>query len=219
VARSAAQAKKAAATKPADVVNYKGIKAFKSSHPDIKRIKRQEEKPTIHGNKIWSSSFVMMDFLEEFPPGEDKVILDVGCGWGVLSCFLAKKFNAAVLGVDADAAVEPYFMYHAEKNGVDLSFVAATIDDIEDDVLEDVDVIIGTDICFWDSLAKDWEKLIKRAMKAGVEQVYLGDPGRSPFWSLSKKCEKKYDADVYSHSIKQPVKGEKYVLEIDRRED
>ena len=104
------------------VLKYRGIKAYKASHPEIKKLKRANEAPSIHGNKIWDSSFVLMDFLRRFPPGEELVMLDVGCGWGVLSCYLAKTFDSAVIGLDADEAVKPYFDFHAEKNNVDLSF-------------------------------------------------------------------------------------------------
>lgn len=196
------------------VVRYKKIKAYKASHPDIRSLKRHSESPSIHGNKVWDSSFVLMDFLTQFPPEQHKVVLDVGCGWGVLSCFVAKHFDAAVIGVDADAAVKPFFEYHEQQNNVDLNFAVATIDALKSKALRNVDVVLGTDICFWPSLDKDWRGLIKRAKKAGVSQILLADPGRSPFWKLVAHCEKQYDAEIWSHDIKKPMKSEKYILEI-----
>lgn len=197
-----------------DVLKYKGIKAFKASHPEIKKLKRKNEAPSIHGNKIWDSSFVLMDFLRRFPPGNDLVMMDVGCGWGVLSCYLAKEFDAGVIGLDADSAVQPYFDFHAEQNGVDISFSVGTMQTLKKKILKDVDVIVGADICFWPELGKDWKKLIKRALDSGVEQIYLADPGRSPFWDLVEHCEKKHGGEVWSHDIKTPFKSEKYILEI-----
>lgn len=196
------------------VLKYRGVKAFKASHPDIKKLKRKNEAPSIHGNKIWDSSYVLMDFLRRFPPGDELVIMDVGCGWGVLSCFLAKEFHAGVVGLDADEAVKPYFEYHAQANNVELGFSVGTMQSVKKNVLKDVDMIVGADICFWDELGKDWRKLIKRALDSGVEQIYLADPGRSPFWDLVNHCEKKYGAEVWSHDIKRPFKSEKYILEI-----
>ena len=196
------------------VLKYKGIKAFRPSHPDIKKLKRKNEAPSIHGNKIWDSSYVLMDFLRQFPPGDGLVTLDVGCGWGVLSAFLAKEFGAGVIGLDADEAVKPYFDYHAQQNNVQMSFTVGKMQSMKKKILKDVDMIVGADICFWDELGADWRKLIKRALDAGVGQIYLADPGRSPFWDLVNHCEKKYGAEVWSHDIKKPFKSEKYILEI-----
>lgn len=195
-------------------VRYKKIKAFKSTHPDIRQLKKQYDAPSIHGNKIWDSSFVLMDFFTQFPLPEEQVILDVGCGWGVLSCYLAKYFSAAMVAVDADSAVQPFLEYHEHANKVDINFAVATIDALKKKTLTDVNIIVGTDICFWPSLDKDWRRLIARAQKAGVEQIYLADPGRSPFWSLVEHCEKRYGAEVWSHEITKPFKSEKYILEI-----
>ncbi|MCG8312575.1 MAG: class I SAM-dependent methyltransferase [Pseudomonadales bacterium] len=196
------------------VLKFRGVKAFKSTHPEIKKLKRKNEAPSIHGNKIWDSSFVLMDFLRRFPPGDDLVAMDIGCGWGVLSCYLAKEFGAGVIGLDADEAVKPYYEYHAQENDVDIHFSVGTMQSVKKNALLEVDMIVGADICFWPELGKDWKKLIKRALDSGVEQIYLADPGRSPFWDLVKHCEKKYGGQVWSHDIKKPFKSDKYILEI-----
>lgn len=204
-----------AANKNADhVITYKGVKAFKATHPEIKKLKRKNEAPSIHGNKIWDSSFVLMDFLRRWPPGDSLSVLDIGCGWGVLSSYIAREFDANVTGMDADEAVKPYFDYHADKNKVELDFSVGTMDSLKKKSLKDVDMLVGADICFWPELGRDWKKLIKRALDAGVEQIYVADPGRSPFWDLVKHCEKNYGGEVWSHDIKKPFKSEKYILEI-----
>lgn len=204
-----------AVKKSADhVIKYKGVKAFKATHPDIKKLKKKNEAPSIHGNKIWDSSFVLMDFLRRWPPGDDLNVLDIGCGWGVLSSYIAKQFDANVTGLDADEAVKPYFDYHAKENGVSLDFTVGTMQSVKKPKLKNIDMVVGADICFWPELGADWKKLIKRSLDAGVGQIYIADPGRSPFWDLVKHCEKRYDAEVWSHDIKKPFKSEKYILEI-----
>lgn len=204
-----------AVKKSADqVIKYKGVKAFKASHPEIRKLKKANEVPSIHGNKIWDSSFVLMDFLHRWPPGQELAVMDIGCGWGVLSSYLAKAFNADVIGVDADEAVKPFFDFHAVQNGVTLDFCKGTMQSLNKKKLKGIDMLVGADICFWPELYKDWRRLIKRALDAGVEQVYIADPGRSPFWDLVEYCEKNFDADVWSHDIKKPFKSEKYILEI-----
>ncbi|MCG8668987.1 MAG: methyltransferase domain-containing protein [Pseudomonadales bacterium] len=213
-AKTAEKQKKATKNNTDHVLKYKGVKAFKSTHPDIKKLRRQNEAPSIHGNKIWDSSYVLMDFLRRWPPGDDLTIMDIGCGWGVLSSYLAKQFDANVIGLDADEAVQPYFDYHAQENNVDLAFSVGTMKSIKKSALSDIDVLVGADICFWPELGSDWKKLIKRALDAGVEQIYIADPGRSPFWDLVKHCEKKFDGQVWSHDIKKPFESEKYILEI-----
>lgn len=197
-----------------ELLTYRGVKAFMATHPDIRKLKRKQEAPSIHGNKIWDSSFVLMDFLHQFPPGNDLRVLDIGCGWGVLSCYLAKKYQAKVTAMDADCAVQPYCDYHAKKNKVELVFLESKIKSLKKKQLTSFDMILGADICFWPELGKDWQKLIKKALDAGVKQIYLADPGRSPFWDLVKHCEKKHAGQVWSHDIKKPFKSEKYILEI-----
>lgn len=56
--------------------------------------------------------------------------------------------------------------------------------------------------------------LIRRALRANVQQVIIADPGRSPFWYLSKRCQAKLNARVVSHQIKRPATIEKYLLVV-----
>ena len=108
--------------KPKIVVDAFGTLALTASHPEVKKLKRLDQTPSIHGNKVWGSSFVIMDYLIENPIPENKKVLDVGCGWGLTGVFLAKTYNAKVIGMDADPAVAPYLNLHAEINGVSVSF-------------------------------------------------------------------------------------------------
>ena len=98
-----------------------GISILTSQHKDIRRIKREQNSPSIHGNKFWGSSYLIMDYLEENSLKAGCNVLELGCGWGLAGIHCAKKFDAKVTGVDADDAVFPYLQLHAEHNGVDVS--------------------------------------------------------------------------------------------------
>ena len=47
--------------------------------------------------------------------------MEVGCGWGLLGIYCAKKYGARVTGVDIDSEVFPYLNLHAEINQVEIS--------------------------------------------------------------------------------------------------
>lgn len=189
---------------------------FSPEHPAIKAIARLQDEPSIHGDKVWEASYVMMDFLQQFPVENASRILEIGCGWGVLTSYLAQHYSGQVTGLDADTSVKPYFDFHANQNNVSPLFINGTMKSMTQKKLADYDVIIGGDICFWDSLKRDWQNLIRRAFKAGVSEIYIVDPGRPPFWDLVEYSEKRFAGEIWSHEVKQPHAIEQYVLEIKR---
>lgn len=198
-----------------DIVEWEGIKAFSPSNPGIQELLRDNEIPEMHGNKVWDSCYALLDFLKQFVEFEDNLsVLDIGCGWGVMSCYLAKKYNALVIGIDADKNVEPFFQYHVEKNKTFAEFQVDTIGSVSDTDICLADVIVGADICFWDELADDWIKLIDRAVEDGTEHIYLADPGRDPFLKVYEYCKNKYGSELYSHTIEEPYPVEAYILDV-----
>ena len=62
---------------------FRGARALKSSHPEVRRLKRQSEDPSLHGNKVWHSSFALIDYLHRHPLPRGARVIDVGCGWGL----------------------------------------------------------------------------------------------------------------------------------------
>jgi predicted nicotinamide N-methyase len=171
------------------VVDAFGTFALTASHPEVKKLKRLNKTPSIHGNKVWGSSFVIMDYLIENPMPKNKKVLDVGCGWGLTGVFLAKTYEANVIGMDADPAIAPYLQLHAELNNVCIAFVKKRFQQINKADFSNVHTVIGADICFWTELTEPLYKMIKRALKAGVKQIIIGDPGRQPFYDLAQLCE------------------------------
>ena len=76
------------------------------------------------------------------------------------------------------------------------------------------DVLVGSDICFWDELVKPLGQLASRALDAGVSRVIITDPGRPTFYELCDKLSKKHKVKLNEWYAVEPryVTGE--VVEI-----
>ncbi|MDE0747368.1 MAG: methyltransferase domain-containing protein [Porticoccaceae bacterium] len=198
-------------------VEYLGIKALLSRHPEIRRLKRQQQGHSAHGNKVWRSSFVLMDYLTTYPPKASSKILDVGCGWGLTGIFLAKHYSAKVTGIDIDPSVETFLQLHASINKCSIVFQAKGFESFAKDDLSAYDEIIAADICFWDEMVDPLFDFIGLALEAGVRRILIADPGRPPFWSLCDKCVESHGANIVTRRIYEPWKTEKFVLIIENQ--
>lgn len=192
-----------------------GVVAANSRHAGVRRLKRQGHYPSIHGTKVWRSSFALMEYFEDFPLPDRAKVVDVGCGWGMISIFLAKQFHANVLAVDADEAVAPYLQLHCELNSVDVRFQHAKLQQLGRSEFKGVHTVIGADICFWDKLTQPLFEMIKRALRHGAKQVIIADPGRPPFWSLAEICDQKLNAELIAQKTEEPFKTTKQLLIIE----
>jgi predicted nicotinamide N-methyase len=198
-------------------IDYLGIKALRSSHPGVRRLKRQQKGyNSAHGNKVWRSSFVLMDYLTTYPPEENTQVLDIGCGWGLTGLFLAKKYGAQVTGIDIDASVAPFLALQASINDCQIDFQARGFESLSAEELTAFSTIVGTDICFWDELTEPLFELIGLALESGVEHIMIADPGRPPFWDLVDLCMQNFSAEVVTRRIYQPWKTEKFILSIEQ---
>ena len=196
------------------LTNYLGIKALQTNHPTVKKIKRQQSGHTAHGNKIWRSNFVLIDYLSTYPPNQNSKILDIGCGWGLTSIYLAKIFDAKVTASDIDPNVEAFLKLHKSINQCDIKFQTKAFQDYSEQDLNQYDVIVSSDICFWDELVEPLIDFIDRAKHAGVRNIYIADPGRPPFWALCDLCVEAHDAEIVTRRIYEPLKTEKFILSI-----
>ncbi len=192
-----------------------GIVAVNSRHPGVRRLKRQGYKPSLHGNKVWRSSFALMAFFTDFPIPVNNRVLDIGCGWGSMGIFLAKTYQSKVLAIDADPDVAPYLKLQAELNKVDIDFQQYTIEQLTTKDLVGFHTVVGADICFWDKLVSPLYKMIQYALDAGVKQIIIGDPGRPPFWELVEVCSETLNIDVLQQNTHEPVKTSKHLLIIE----
>jgi predicted nicotinamide N-methyase len=193
---------------------FKGLKVLNSSHPEVRKIKRQQSGHSAHGNKVWRSSFVMLDYLETHPLQENSCALEIGCGWGLTGLYLNKFQNICVKGIDIDPSVQPYFELQNKINGCEIDFEACGFESLSQQTLSKYQYLIGTDICFWDELTEPLYDLIQKARMAGVKKILIADPGRPPFWALAERCSEKLGSEVITRRIDKPWKSEKYILVI-----
>ena len=207
-----------ATTANSHTIEFLGVKVLRSGHPGVRRLKRlQQGYNSAHGNKIWRSSFVLMDYLSTYPPAADSKVLDIGCGWGLTGIFLAKTYGAQVTGIDIDESVAPFLALQADINNSEINFKARGFESLSKAELKAYTMLVGTDICFWDELTQPLFDLIKLAIDAGVERIMLADPGRPPFWDLVDKVVSQFNAEVITRRIYQPWKTAKYILLINQK--
>ena len=190
-----------------------GLRLLLSRHSEIAKLKRKYT-PSVHGNKSWSTSWVLIDHIRKTPLKYGLKILEIGCGWGMTGIFCAKKFDAAVTAADIDPDIYPYLDLHAKINKVNVEFLNKGFDKISSRRLQDVDMIIGSDICFWDNLIDPLRRLIHRARRASVGRILIADPGRPTFDSLVESLAPKRGVEVIDHEIKKPRRMSGKILHI-----
>lgn len=171
-----------------------GILILNHKHRLIRDILKYQPQPNLHGHQVWQSSFMIMEYLEQYPIKAHQQVLDLGCGWGLLSIFCAKHFIADVTSLDADERVFPYLDTHAQVNHVSLRTLHSRFGDVAEDELLTSDIMLGGDICYWDSMVKELQSLIGRALESGVRKIIIADPGRETFVRLYRHCKAEFGA-------------------------
>ena len=200
--------------KQAEIIEEMGVKLMTAKHPTIKKLKRKY--PTsIHGNKFWSSSYLLMDYLNDNPPKKKTRVLEIGCGWGLTAIYCTKKFDVKVTGCDADEDVFHYLDAHAKLNDVKIKALHKKFEKLDTKTLSEFDLIIGGDICFWDELNDTLFKLFKRAKKAGVKKAIIADPQRQPFIDLCARLDDHFTHEVWDWSLPKPTPADGDILVVD----
>ncbi len=190
-----------------------GVTVLRSTHSEIRALKKDHE-PEIHGDKLWNSSYLIMDYLQHQGMPSPARVLEVGCGWGLLGIYCAKQFGAEVTGVDADPNVFPYLHAQAAANNVTITTRKSRFESLGKGHLQKYDLMLGGDICFWDELIDPVYKLARRAVKAGVDQIIIADPGRPPFDEVCAMAEKKLGGEIIEWEVKSPTKAKGWLLII-----
>ena len=156
----------------------------------------------------------MMDYLTHHGIRRGAKAMEVGCGWGGISVFCAHHFKAKMTAVDLDPAVFPFVDVLAELNAVEVQTQQADLTKIKVADLGEHRYLLGSDICFWDSLVKPLARLIDRSFKAGVDRVVITDPGRPTFYELCDLMAQKHDAKLQEWYAIEPERFEGEVLDI-----
>lgn len=190
-----------------------GIHLYKNNSSAIKALNKQLN-PNAHGDRLWDSAYLLMDYFTLHPLKKKSHILDIGCGWGPASIFMAKQTHK-VTGLDIDDQVFEYLKLQAELNDVKIKTIQRSMDKLDKQELETYDVIIGADICFWPELTRSWISLLKRAQKAGVKKAVLADPGRTTFLTLVDECDKYWKSEMKTWYCLEPQKFEGSLLILD----
>lgn len=190
------------------------IKAPRSTHPAVRRLKRKTKARSAHGNKVWASTHVLIDFLQANPIDSNLRILELGAGWGVLSAYLAKTFRAQVVALDLDPDVVGYSELVAGLNETEFDTVTMDFSALTVEQLANFDLVIAADVCFWDYMPEVLSELLLRCEEGEVSRVIFADPGRPPFYELARWCQTEYDAAVYPWHVSQSA-SRGYILDID----
>ncbi len=190
-----------------------GIFLLTNKHRLIKRLKKRYQ-PSVHGHRTWQSSFVLMDYLQHSPMARRSKVLEIGSGWGPGSVFCATQFKADVTAVDLDREVFPFLEVMATINDVTIKQKVCDFNKLKGKELGAQDVIIGSDICFWDSLVDPLYRLVNRAFKAGTQRVVITDPGRPTFYEFCDKVADKHRVHLQEWYAVEPERVEGEVVEI-----
>ncbi len=190
--------------------------SFKHRSKVLKKL-RKTAIPSLHGHQIWQSCYMIMEYLDQHPPAERARVLEIGCGWGMLGIYCAKTFDARVTLTDADANVLPYAQAHAHLNQVNVCTKQLAFSEIGDAELTDTEILMGSDICFWDEIVKPLQSLFTRALQRGVKRIVLADPGRPPFMRLAAMFVAEHNAQLISWSLNNSAKTRGEILVIDVR--
>ena len=191
-----------------------GMYLLSSQHRLIRRLKRVYE-PSIHGNKTWRASFLLMDYLLHNPVRRGMRVMELGCGWGPGAVFCARRFKARVTGLDMDKNVFPYMEVIAALNGVEVAPLEANFNNLSEDALAREQLLIGSDICFWDSMVQPLFELVRRGIGSGVKRIVFSDPGRPTFYELADLCAKQdWRTTLREWYAVEPTRTTGEVLEI-----
>lgn len=202
-------------SKPRTGHRFRGVTMPTSSHPLVRQIRRQGVSPSIHGNKLWKSSRLLIDYLDKHRPEHCGRVLDVGCGWGISGIWCAKTLGSQVTSMDADASVFPFLAATADLNGVATAPLVSRFEDVSTRQLAGFDMLIAADICFWDELVNPVFNLVNRAVKAGVKQIVIADPERSTFLEMAQRCQARHGAELLEWRTQRPVEARGALLVLE----
>ena len=190
-----------------------GIRVFRSRHKKIRQLKRLHS-PSLHGFRVWPSSWLLIDYFKRCRFTQGSRVLDIGCGWGLAGIYCAKNHDSIVTCMDSDSAVFPYVRLHADINNVDITTMETRFEELTVVNMKNFEIMIGADICFWDSMYDTLRRLILRALESGIKTVILSDPGREPFEKLGGYFVEEGKGQIMNWSVTRPHSIQGRILRI-----
>ena len=116
--------------------------------------------------------------------------------------------------MDLAPAVFPFLNVFAEINSVEVKTRKADFTKLKGPDLGQNQVILGSDICFWDSLVEPLVKMVNRAINNGVERIIIADPGRPTFYEFCDKVSSKHQVSLQEWYSVEPDRSEGEIVEI-----
>jgi predicted nicotinamide N-methyase len=192
------------------------MRGLNSRHREIRRLRRTY-RAGCHGNRVWASCWLLIDYLAHTTLPDSRRVMDVGCGWGLAGLYLAKVKGAGLTSVDVDWDVYPYLDLHAKLHQVHTTFLNVDFNELTLPMLAEFDLLIGSDICFWERQVASWQRLILRALTAGVTRIVLADPGRPTFDVLGEYCEQYLGGEQFywRSAVPYPLHGQ--IIDINEK--
>ena len=178
-----------------------GINYYTSSHPLIKNSYRVHGKPVEFGSKVWATSLILLDYLNTQKNLQNQRVLEIGCGWGLVSIFLAKTYNCKVTASDIDKKVLPLVNIQAQANNVEVKTSQLAFCELCTQDLSQFDLLIGSEVCYSSETAQDLVTLVEKSLLSGVKMILLADPGRPDFKEAASLLLQKYKGNL------TPLKG------------
>lgn len=194
---------------------FRGITLPSNSHKAIRKVRREGNYPSIHGDKTWKSSLLLIDYLKRNPPEHCRRVIDVGCGWGSSGIWCAKTLGSDVTSMDADEDVFPFLDVVADLNGVTTTPLVSRFEQLTKKQLAEFDMLIAADICFWDELVRPVYNMVNRAVQAGVKHILIADPERPTFHEMAERCVDKHCADLIEWEVKRGAKAQGAIMVIE----
>ena len=148
------------------------------------------------------------------PVNDCRQAIELGCGWGGLSIFCAKHFEVSVTAVDLDPAVFPYLGVLADINDVKITQSVKNFTKLTGKFLGEAELIVGSDICFWNSLVKPLALTVNRALSSGTKRIVISDPGRPTFYEFCELVGKHHNVLLQEWYSIEPDRYEGEVVEF-----
>lgn len=180
-----------------------GVRYYRTRHSAIRQLKHRHT-PDTYGYRVWTSCWLLMEYLKGLRLPHGLRVMEIGCGWGLASIYCAKQLQAAATCVDVDPEVFPFLLAHAELNQVRVTTLNRDYEDLTAEDLAGIDLLIGADICFWEEMPVALGDLIDRALAAGVGLILIADPGRSTFDQLAAWAQARHGGATNRFYTRQP---------------